>query len=288
MIGHLLRWSAYYLLYKAIIETGLVKPYSIFLRNLKRSDDELRSHAADLQTRNDELDAYAHTVAHDLKNPLTIITAAADVVNTVRNLTPAEIQEYLQQIKDTALEMSSIIDDLLLLAEVRSVDVPLGPVDMQDIVRTVQKRLDFLLKKYRARLVLPAAWPGAIGYAPWIQEVWANYISNALKYGGPSPKIELGASLAAGGMVRFWAQDHGPGVPADSASLFIPFSQLRSRRRDGHGLGLSIVLHIVQKLGGEVGVENVQGKGALFYFMLPSSQTPRGITEGALPPATTT
>jgi two-component system sensor histidine kinase/response regulator len=149
--------------------------------------------------------------------------------------------------------------------------------------------MNFLLQKHRSHLVLPPVWPTAIGYGPWIQEVWANYISNALKYGGPSPRIELGASTVPGGMIRFWAQDHGPGVPPDAAtSLFIPFSQLRSRRRDGHGLGLSIVLHIVDRLGGQVGVENVRGKGAMFYFMLPAAQTSRGITDGALPSATAT
>jgi signal transduction histidine kinase len=296
-IGHLLRWAAYFVLYTAVVETGLVEPYSILLRDLKRTDNTLRQYASDLESQNvdlirteevlrqtedalraqnEELDAYAHTVAHDLKNPLTVVAAAADVLTSVGNLSQEEMHEYLHQIKDTAFEMNSIIDDLLLLAEVRSADVPLAPVDMQEIVRTVKKRLNFLLKKYRARLVLPPAWPMAIGYAPWIQEVWSNYISNALKYGGPAPRIELGANAEPGGMIRFWAQDHGPGVPTEASStLFLPFSQLRSRRRDGHGLGLSIVLHIVEKLGGHVGVDNVPGKGALFYFMLPAAATTR-------------
>ena len=285
MIGHLIRWAAYFLLYTAVVETALVAPYSILLRDIKQTDNGLRQHASDLEAQNAELDAYAHTVAHDLKNPLAVVVAAADVLTGVGNLTREEVHEYLHQIKDTAFEMNTIIDDLLLLAEVRNADVPLAPVNMHDIVRTVQKRLNFLLKKNRARLVLPPAWPIAIGYAPWIQEVWANYISNALKYGGPAPRIELGANAEPGGMIRFWTQDHGPGVPVDASStLFVPFSQLRSRRQDGHGLGLSIVLHIVEKLGGQVGVQNVRGKGALFYFMLPGAQARRAVRSAGLPP----
>ena len=60
---------------------------------------------------------------------------------------------------------------------------------------------------------MPRAWPTAIGYGPWIEEIWANYISNALKYGGPSPQVEVGSTLQEDGTIRFWTRDHGPGLP---------------------------------------------------------------------------
>ncbi len=291
LIGHLLRLVAFYLLYKAIIETGLVKPYAILLRDLKRSQDQLREYAATLQaqnadltrtenllredaatlkTRNEELDAYAHTVAHDLKNPLSVIIAAADVINEVADLSRKELKEFLQQIKATAFEMNSIIDSLLLLSEVRKVESPMEPVDMATVVDKVRNRLKFQIKEQRGRLIYPKAWPTTIGYGPWIEEVWANYISNALKYGGPSPRVELGATCQSDGMVRFWTRDKGQGVPSEARTcLFTPFTQLGKSHKGGHGLGLSIVLHIVEKLGGQVGVESEVGKGSLFYFTLP-------------------
>lgn len=278
LVGHLLRWVAFYFLYKAIIETGLVQPYALILRDLKRSDDELRRYAEtlraqneDLQARNEELDAYAHTVAHDLKNPLAIIITAGDVINEVKNLTPRELREFLLQIKSTAFEMNGIIDSLLLLSEVRTVEAPVEAVDMAHVLRNVRARLDFEIKQRRAHLVLPRSWPSAIGYGPWIEEVWANYLSNALKYGGASPRIELGATVQPGGMIRFWTRDHGPGVPADlQASLFTPFTKRRKVHKGGHGLGLSIVLRIVQKLGGQVGVRSTDSQGSEFYFTLPA------------------
>jgi signal transduction histidine kinase len=269
LIGHLLRWVAYYLLYKAIIETGLVKPYAILLRDLKLTDDDLRDHAKDLQARNDELDAYAHTVAHDLKNPLAVIVAAVDVIREVHDLSPKERREYLDQIKVTAFEMNGIVDNLLLLSEVRKSQVPLGPVHMGQIADRVKRRMSSLTAKYGGHVTGTESWPTAVGYAPWIEEVWANYISNALKYGGPSPHIELGWDDAPNGRIRFWTRDHGPGISAEAAaSLFVPFRRLRSKGGGGHGLGLSIVLRIVEKLGGEVGVEAADGGGALFYFTL--------------------
>jgi signal transduction histidine kinase len=291
MIGHMLRLIAFYFLYKAIIQTGLVMPYSILLRDLKRTDDQLRDYAATLEARNtvlmcaderlreegaalkarnEELDAYAHSVAHDLKNPLTTIIAASDVITQVGDLTSGELHGFLRQIKSTAFDMDSIVDSLLLLSEVRKVEAPLAPVDMDKVVGEVHRRLDHLIKEYHGHLICPANWPTAIGYGPWIAEVWTNYISNALKYGGPSPRVEVGADPGNAGMIRFWTRDHGPGVPQEvRAGLFTPFTKRRSK--GGHGLGLSIVLRIVHKLGGEVGVESQVGKGSEFYFTLPEA-----------------
>ena len=120
---------------------------------------------------------------------------------------------------------------------------------------------------------MPDDWPVAVGYASWVEEVWANYISNGLKYGGQPPRLKLGATEQADGMVRFWVQDNGPGLEPDAqAKLFVPFTQLDQIRVAGHGLGLSIVRRIVEKLGGQVGVESkgIPGQGCLFFFTLPS------------------
>ncbi len=198
LVGHILRLVAFYFLYKAIIETGLVKPYAILLRDLKRSEDQLREQTAALQIRNEELDAYAHTVAHNLKNPLTIIISTADVITEIDNLTSRELMEFTRQIKFTAYEMNNIIDNLLLLAEVRKAEAPAEPVDMGNVVAHIRKRMGHLIKEHRAQIRFPKAWPVAVGYAPWIEEVWANYISNALKYGGQPPCIRAGCYPPAG------------------------------------------------------------------------------------------
>ena len=72
-------------------------------------------------------------------------------------------------------------------------------------------------------------------------------------------------------MVLFWARDNGKGItPEEQASLFQPFSQLGSVHMAGHGLGLSIVRRIVERLGGQVGIETVAGKGSQFFFTLPT------------------
>jgi signal transduction histidine kinase len=239
--------------------------------DLRRAQDQLHAQAAALQAQNKELEIYAHMVAHDLKDPLTIMIVTSDLISDVSDLTNQELKEYLQQIRFSAYDMNRIIDNLLLFAEVSKAEAPMEPVDMAGVLANIRKRLSYMIQERQAQIDLPQAWPVAIGYAPWIEEVWANYISNAIKHGGRPPHVELGASAQPDGMLRFWTRDNGPGVPPKArARLFTPFSQIDQVHNPGHGLGLSIVLQIVEKLGGEVGVESELGQGSLFFFTLPA------------------
>ena len=103
--------------------------------------------------------------------------------------------------------------------------------------------------------------------------MWVNYLSNALKYGGDPPVVKLGADKFSDNAVRFWVADNGPGLTKeDQARLFTPFTQLNQLPASGHGLGLSIVQRIVEKLDGQIGVESQPGEGALFWFSLPAEE----------------
>jgi signal transduction histidine kinase/DNA-binding response OmpR family regulator len=233
----------------------------------------------------EELDAFAHTVAHDLKSPLCTIVSFADMLEEDYATIPdGERQECLQMIVRGGHKAVSIIDELLLLAGVRKLEeVEMGPLDMASIVAEAQQHLAQMIEEHQAEIVLPDTWPVATGYSPWVEEVWVNYLSNAIKYGGQPPRVELGASPpsvppACGGeakgrrMARFWVRDNGPGLtPEEQARLFIPFTRLDQVRAKGHGLGLSIVWRIVEKLGGQVGVESEVGRGSVFTFTLPAT-----------------
>ena len=240
--------------------------------DLRRSTFQLRQQVSALQVRNKELEEYAHMVAHDLQEPLSILVLTSDVITDIPDLTSEELKEYLQQIGLTASEMKRIITSLLLFAEVSRAQAPLEPVQMKRVVASAQDRLSHMIKQQQAQIILPEVWPEAIGYEPWLEEVWTNYLSNAIKYGGRPLCVELGASARSDGMLRFWTRDNGPGIaPEARTRLFIPYHQIsRLKGTNGHGLGLSIVLSIVEKLGGQVGVESELGKGSLFFFTLPA------------------
>lgn len=219
-----------------------------------------------------ELDAFAHTVAHDLKNPLHVITGYVEMLLEAPESWPLDqMIEAFDAIRRSTEKARAIIDALLLLASVRSVDrADPVPLDMGAIVGEVCDRLAKMIEEHQAEITRPDQWPVAMGYAPWIEEIWVNYLSNAIKYGGYPPHIELGSDRLTNGQVRFWVKDNGPGLsPESQAILFHPFTRLDKTRADGHGLGLSIVHRIAERLNGEVGVESAIGQGSLFFFTLP-------------------
>ena len=240
---------------------------------LKRAQEALRKHTEELEARNEELDAFAHTVAHDLKNPLQGLIGYADFLHSDYQDLPDEIrQEALATISKTADRMNNIIEELLLLSAVRRGDVVTKPLDMGAIVAAAQERLGYMIHEYDAVIITPETWPTAAGQAAWVEEIWTNYLSNALKYGGRPPHVELGATVQADDRVRFWVRDNGEGMTEDErARLFTPFTRLHQVKAEGHGLGLSIVRRIVDKLGGDVGVESEPGAGSTFFFTLPRS-----------------
>ena len=228
-----------------------------------------------------ELDAFAHTVAHDLKSPLGIIINAALLLGENQADWDDQSKMLLDHIRLTGKKMLNIIEALLLLANMRQQDtmqIFLHEVDMKMILKDSLFRLEQILGEMKAQIVVPDELPAASGYGPWLEEVWVNYISNALKYGGTPPHIEIKANVKQN-FVEYSVIDNGEGVPPDKQeSLFIPFvrlpqSQLKS---DGHGLGLSIVQRIIEQLDGEVGMENMdsQNQGARFWFRLPQLLPP--------------
>jgi PAS domain S-box-containing protein len=234
--------------------------------------EALRQQTDDLRARNEDLDAFAHTVAHDLKNPLAMIAGFADILRNGADLPAQDQEKYLHTIVRNVQRMNNIINELLLLAEVRTQAVEQERLEMGQIVDAAFQHLAYLIEEYDAEIVLPDSWPTAWGHAPWVEEVWVNYLSNALKYGGRPPRLELGAGIEANGMARFWVRDNGSGLTLEEqARLFTPFTRLDQARARGHGLGLSIVRRIVEKLGGEVAVESegVPGRGCVFSFTLP-------------------
>jgi PAS domain S-box-containing protein len=229
-----------------------------------------------LRQVNSELDTFARTVAHALKSPLGAIVGYADyLAEVLLELDPEECIKILKRITEAGYKGANIINEILLLAGVRKQEVSRRSIDMQDVVQDAQHQLGLMIEEYKGELILPESWPPALGYAPWIQEVWVNYLSNGLKYGGEPPRLELGATPQGEGMFRFWVRDNGTGLPLEAqARLFSEFIRLEEVHVDGHGLGLSIVRRIMEKLGGEAGVESngKSGQGCTFYFTLPAAR----------------
>lgn len=231
----------------------------------KQSDDER-------ERLINELEAYNHTVAHDLKNPLNTVLGFANILEEFHeSFTLDERMDLYHKIVRSGNKMMNIIEELLLLSGLRVNEIIVEPLVMGAIITEVIERLNFMIEDYRPTLHISSNWPVAVGHRQWVEEIWANYLSNALKYGGKPPEVIIGADTPHNGVVRFWVRDNGLGLlPDDMSRIFKPFTRLDRVRAQGHGLGLSIVQRIAERLGGQVGVESTFGEGCLFYFTLPS------------------
>jgi PAS domain S-box-containing protein len=223
-----------------------------------------------------DLDSFSHTVAHDLKNNLGIIVSASNMITSgIDELSRDDLLEITEMIKASATQTIHITRELLTLASVRQEEVKTSEVNLKSVVASSLGRLRLMIQEKEATVILPDAWPTVIGYEAWLEEVLINYISNGIKYGGTPPEITLGSNVLPDNRVKFWVKDNGKGLSENDISLlFNKFTRLDTLRAEGHGLGLSIVRRIIEKLNGEVGVEseNVPGKGSSFYFIL--SQAP--------------
>lgn len=220
-----------------------------------------------------ELDAFARTVAHDLMSP------AASIANMSELLMLGEINEiehntFIKHINTSANKMTGIIEALLVLSKISDMkELPIIKLDSEKILDSAIYRLSDLIDLSKAKIIKPEKWNEALGNPEWVEEIWVNYISNAIKYGGISPIVTLSSELN-GNMVRMCVSDNGNGISIEGqALLFNEFTRLDDHKDSiiGHGLGLSIVKRIANKLGGEVGVDSQVGKGSTFYFTLPKA-----------------
>jgi signal transduction histidine kinase len=247
----------------------------------RRAESTLRQRTDDLLAVQKKLDALTSVLADSVREPVGRIVSFAQMLEEdYAELSDDHVQFYLRTIVQRGREMVDIIDRLLMVRAGPSKEIKegIGPLDMAPIVKDVLWRLARMATECQAEIIAPDSWPVAMGHGPWVEEVWANLINNAIRYGGQPPRVELGATPlsvpSTGGrekkrkMVRFWVRDNGPGLaPEEQVRLFTrpdrdPVTE--------YGLGLVLVQRIMERLGGEVGVESELGQGSVFYFTLPA------------------
>jgi PAS domain S-box-containing protein len=219
-----------------------------------------------------DLDAYARSVAHDLKNPVSNLISFCELIKTslIQNDLKG-VNEMLNMLEVQSYKINNIINDLLLLSRIRKEDIQIVPVETGNVVKEALARLNQIITDSNARIEKPDIWLAVYGHPQWVEQIFVNLIGNAIKYGGKPPVIKIGFETESESMTRFWIKDNGNGLPPESiAKLFNDFERLGKKDIEGHGLGLSIVKRIVQKLGGDIKVEsaNKPGEGCTFSFTL--------------------
>jgi two-component system, OmpR family, phosphate regulon sensor histidine kinase PhoR len=216
-------------------------------------------------------------VSHELRTPLTSIRGYAETLLDSDQAGNGNAREFLQVIRRNAERMSRLTEDLLVLARVESGEekLDLRPHPARVLAAEAVSSMQEDARAANVELSIapvPDAMVTADSYA--IHQVFANLVSNALRYAQSGKKVVLGANDQPGA-VEFYVQDFGPGIASEHLprifERFYRVDKARSRETGGTGLGLAIVKHIVLNHGGTVRVESTVGRGSTFSFTLPKA-----------------
>ena len=216
-----------------------------------------------------ELDAYAHTVAHDLKNPVSTLRWYIELSQkAIETNNMKDVSLFLGSVSKLSGHLNKIIDEILLFAGMRNIDEKdLRKLNMTAIIDNLKSRLSELINEKSAKIVYQQEWPEIISYPQLIEEILANYISYVIKYGGIPPIVEVNAEKTADNEIKFEVKDNGNTI--NEIQDIINSDNDKNYSPDGRAFSLSIVKRSIKKLNGRSGVESTPGKGTTFYFILP-------------------
>ncbi|KAB8195032.1 PAS domain S-box protein [Lysobacter maris] len=227
----------------------------------------------ELSQANQELEAFAYSISHDLRAPLRAIDGFSRVLAEQQGdrLTDAG-RAYLARVRAATGRMADLIDALLTMSRLSRVAINPGPVDLSQLAREAVDELETAEQRPGLEVRIE---PGlrAWGDAPLLRNLLSNLIGNAIKFsaGRDAPRVEIGRQDGPGGTVEFFVRDNGAGFPQEYAGkLFRPFQRLHGQDEfSGHGIGLASVRRIVERHGGTLRAEGRVDHGATFYFSLP-------------------
>jgi two-component system phosphate regulon sensor histidine kinase PhoR len=220
---------------------------------------------------------FVGNVSHELRTPLSLIKGYVETLLDGARENPEVAERFLKIIERNTQRLDFLIQDLLTISALESekITLDLQPVNLHALVEKVfadlQSRAE--TKKIKLQNQLPELVANAD--ANRLEQVFANLVDNAIKYGRNEGSVFVGGKKLDDGKLEIFVRDDGPGIPPESLprifERFYRVDKARSREAGGTGLGLAIVKHIVQAHGGEVRAESEPGKGATFFLTINSS-----------------
>ncbi len=231
----------------------------------KKAEDELKKSI-------ESLNAFSHTVAHEINTSLNgIILMNEMITDTDNNNLTAEQRKYVNDIKIIANKLNSVVNEILLFASKKAGDVRMEKINMKQTIESALERLNRDITEKEAIINIQKDMPDCLGYGAWIEEIWYNFISNALKYGGTTPVVAIGFARDEN-FIRYFVKDNGEGWRNLSPETMANRPKI-IRPVKGFGLGLSIAQKIIERLGGTFEIKSESGEGSTVSFTLQAAKS---------------
>lgn len=244
---------------------------------IRKLNEELERRVADrtaqLEAANKELEAFSYSVSHDLRAPLRAIDGFSRIVlESHSKKVDDETKRLLNIIRSGTRNMGELIDNLLSFSRIGRTPMEKEEIDMVGTAKFIFDELKLLNPKrkitLKTRKLLPAVCDRAM-----IKQVFSNLLSNAIKFSAKKKNavIEIGCNNKGINTV-YWIKDNGVGFDMKYVNkLFGVFQRLHSQEEfEGTGVGLAITQRIIHRHGGRIWAEGTPGKGATFFFTIPS------------------
>jgi len=226
---------------------------------------------AELARSNRALAQFAHTVAHELKSPLSAVVYGLETLKRAAERGKYEnIDSVIGQAQTAAGGMARLVNDLLEFAQFDKAKVASIPTSADEAFRNSLAAIRSAVEESKAEIhcdVLPAV----LAHATHLQQLFQNLLSNAIKHRGEQPlRIHVSAQRRDGQWL-FSVHDNGPGIPAEDRERIFGMFERGAEGSNGAGIGLALCRRIVERHGGRIWVESEPGKGANFLFLLPAA-----------------
>lgn len=262
--------------------TVLLVLYSIYVRrynNLLRqeiserrnTEQRLQQYAAELEHSNEMKDLFTDILRHDLLNPAGIVKSYADFLLEIE--TDIKKLQYLKNISRSNQKLIELIEDAASYTKLDAIEnIPLEIIDLGGIVANVVGSMQIQISEKNAKVHFSPSGPYPATVNPLVEQVFVNFLSNALKYGPHSGNIDIDIT-DAGNSWKVSFADEGEGIPVEfREAVFERFKRLETGAIKGSGLGLAIAKRIIELHGGQLGVtDNPKGKGSIFWATFPKA-----------------
>ena len=245
-----------------------------------RLEDRVNERTVELRGALKELEAYAHSIAHNLRAPLRGIAGLSDLIEAEESehLSP-EGKAHLARVRKAMVRMDALIVGLLEYSRVSREEYRHEPIALEDVVEEAVRREHHELTSKNAALTIEKPMPVILGHRPALMEVLTQLLSNALKFvpSDRNPVIRITAKLLED-KVLVTVEDNGIGVEAEYQDrIFGVFERLGHQELvPGTGIGLAIVRKCMERMGGTVGVDSIPGQGSKFWIRARAARLSNG------------